>query len=115
MPDHFHLLLTVDSDLSIEKAIQFVKGGFAFRAGRELGFKSPVWQRGFSEQRILDVEAYENVGNYIRNNPVARHLVSTASKFPYSSAHEGFELDPPPQGLKPVNSRVVTGTAKAVP
>jgi putative transposase len=34
MPDHFHLLLTVDSGMTIEKAVQFVKGGFAFRAGR---------------------------------------------------------------------------------
>jgi putative transposase len=38
MPDHFHLLATVDGSLSIERAVQFIKGGFAFRAGRELGF-----------------------------------------------------------------------------
>ncbi|MGC1372214.1 MAG: transposase [Candidatus Sulfotelmatobacter sp.] len=33
MPDHFHLLLTVGSELTIERAVQFIKGGFAFRAG----------------------------------------------------------------------------------
>jgi putative transposase len=32
MPDHFHLLITVGSEMSIEKAVQFIKGGFAFRA-----------------------------------------------------------------------------------
>jgi REP element-mobilizing transposase RayT len=47
MPDHFHLLLTVESTVTIERAVQFVKGGFAFRAGRELGFRAPVWQKGF--------------------------------------------------------------------
>src|SRR5713226_284703 len=45
MPDHFHALLTVECDMSIERALQFIKGGFAFRAGRELGFSAPVWQK----------------------------------------------------------------------
>ena len=34
MPDHFHLLITIGPELSIERAIQFIKGGFAFRAAR---------------------------------------------------------------------------------
>ena len=61
MPDHFHLLLTIDSGISIEKAVQFIKGGFAFRAGRELGFRAPVWQRGFSETRVTSPEAYQEI------------------------------------------------------
>jgi putative transposase len=102
MPDHFHLLLTVGCDTTIERAMQFIKGGFAFRAGRELGFGAPVWQKGFSEVRIRDLDAFRRVGEYIRNNPVTRHLVSEAKEFPHSSAHVGFELDPAPQGLKPI-------------
>jgi putative transposase len=101
MPDHFHTLITVGSGLTIERAVQFIKGGFAFRAGRVLGFKSPVWQKGFSEVRIRDADAFLGTGEYIRNNPVARHLVTEAALYPYSSAHPGFELDPAPQGLKP--------------
>src|SRR5205807_6704636 len=34
MPDHFHMLITVGHEISIERAVQFIKGGFAFRAGR---------------------------------------------------------------------------------
>jgi putative transposase len=105
IPDHFHVLLTVDCNVTIEKAVQFIKGGFAFRAGRELGFMAPLWQKGFSEVRILDAEAYQHVAEYIRNNPVARHLVGEAAEFPHSSAHPGFELDAPPQGLKPIEIR----------
>jgi hypothetical protein len=37
MPDHFHVLLTVGSEITIERAVQFIKGGFSFRAGKELG------------------------------------------------------------------------------
>jgi len=32
MPDHFHRLSTVGSGITIEHAVQFIKGGFAFRA-----------------------------------------------------------------------------------
>jgi putative transposase len=115
MPDHFHLLITVGSDLTIERAVQFVKGGFAFRAGRDLGFRAPFWQKGFSEVRALNAEAFQGMTNYIHQNPVVRHLVAEASEFPYSSAHAGFDLDPPPQWLKPVALTDTCGIAKAIP
>ncbi|MGC2708184.1 MAG: transposase [Candidatus Sulfotelmatobacter sp.] len=115
MPDHFHLLLTVGSELTIERAVQFIKGGFAFRAGRELGFRSPVWQRGFSEVRVHNAGAFRQTSEYIRNNPVARHLVDAAEKYSYSSAHTGFLLDPIPQGLKPFTLTSSGGMAKAMP
>jgi len=102
MPDHFHALLTVESDSTIERAVQFIKGGFAFRAGKELGFRAPVWQKGFSEVRISESGAFLRTAEYIRNNPVARHLVEDPVRYPYSSAYPGFELDPVPQGLKPI-------------
>jgi putative transposase len=101
MPDHFHLLITIGADISIERAVQFVKGGFAFRAGKELQFKAPVWERGFSEVRIHDAQHFSRVSRYIVDNSVRRRLVENASDYPYSSAHAGFEMDAKPQGLKP--------------
>jgi len=115
MPDHFHALITVSSELSVERAMQFIKGGFAFRAGRELGFRTPVWQKGFSEVRVLDVEAFASIRRYIHNNPVARHLVVNAVEFPYSSAYPGYELDASPQALKRVGGAPAFGIAKAMP
>ena len=115
MPDHFHLLITVGSDLTIERAVQFIKGGFAFRAARELGFTAPVWQKGFSEVRIFDRSAFEKVATYIRRNPVVRNLVPIEEAFPYSSAHAAVEVDPPPQGLKPIAHGMSVGIAKAMP
>jgi putative transposase len=103
MPDHFHVVLTLESEMTIERAVQFIKGGFAFRAGRELGFLAPAWQKGFSEVRILDADAFFQISAYIRNNPVARSLAAQAEDYPHSSAHPGFEVDPAPQGLKPIS------------
>jgi len=31
MPDHFHALITPAVEVSLEKAMQFIKGGFSFR------------------------------------------------------------------------------------
>jgi putative transposase len=100
MPDHFHVLITVGSEMTIERAVQFIKGGFSFRAGKQLGMRPPIWQKGFSEVRIKDSEGLLQVRIYIRNNPVARHLVADPQHYPHSSAHPGFELDPVPQGLR---------------
>jgi len=74
MPDHFHVLITVGADMTVEKAVQLIKGGFAFRAGRELGFRAPVWQKGFSEIRVHEREAFLGIGEYVRANPVKRFL-----------------------------------------
>jgi putative transposase len=43
MTDHFHVVITVEGEMTVERAVQFIKGGFAFRAGKELGFRAPVW------------------------------------------------------------------------
>ena len=99
MPDHFHLLLTVESEMTIERAVQFIKGGFSFQAGKELELRSPIWQKGFSELRITDHEGFHRVQTYIRNNPVTRRLVANAEHYLYSSAHPGFDLDPIPPAL----------------
>src|SRR5713226_9053165 len=35
MPNHFHLLLTPAAEIPLEKALQFIKGGFSYRAKRD--------------------------------------------------------------------------------
>ena len=115
MPDHFHLLITVGHDLTIERAVQFIKGGFSFRAGKQLGFMPPVWQRGFSEVRIYDPEHLNRVQVYIAQNPVKRGLAQTVTEFPYCSACGRFELDDVPQGLKPSSLVFPIGTPEGVP
>ena len=61
MPDHFHALITIDAGITIERAVQFMKGEFASRAGRELQFCAPVWQKGFSEIRVFDWETFVSI------------------------------------------------------
>jgi putative transposase len=115
MPDHFHVLITLGTEMTVEKAVQLIKGGFAFRAGRELGFRAPVWQKGFSEIRVYEREAFLGMREYIHANPVRRFLVKAAEDYPYSSAYSGFELDVAPQRLKAPPGGGAFGIAKAMP
>jgi putative transposase len=113
MSDHIHVLLTPKTTL--ERAVQFIKGGFSFRAKKELRSNWEVWQKGFSDHRIRDARDYAEHVQYIRQNPVSVRLCLSAEEFPYSSAHPGFELDLVPQGLKPNSMDGSDGAAEAAP
>jgi putative transposase len=102
MPDHIHVLLTPNT--SLEKAVQFIKGGFSYRAKKELGSNLEIWQKGFSDHRIRDAGDYRLHQIYIRQNPVRMDLCARAEEYAYSSARDWFELDEAPQGLKPDSS-----------
>jgi putative transposase len=86
MPDHLYLLLTVDDGMTVEKAMQLVKGRFSFRLGKEFGSKSEVWQRGFSEEQVLGDRSFKEHRAYIANNPVKAGLVDAPEKYRYCFA-----------------------------
>ncbi|HEX4037191.1 MAG TPA: transposase [Acidobacteriaceae bacterium] len=83
MPDHVHLLLTVSGETTVEKAMQFIKGGFSFRLKRETGHNGEVWQRGFSDHRVRDRESYKSHRTYIAMNPVRAGLAKSPEDFPW--------------------------------
>ena len=98
MPDHFHLIITPAQDVPLEKAIQYIKGGFSFRAKKELSLQSLVWQESFTNHRIRDSEDYYRHREYIHQNPVKAGLARMLSEYPYSSGFAGVDVDPTPQG-----------------
>ena len=83
MPDHVHLLLTVDDEMTVEKAMQLVKGRFSFRLKKEFGYLGEVWERGFAEVQVMDRRSYEQHRAYIAMNPVKAGFVDSAEKYPY--------------------------------
>jgi putative transposase len=90
MPDHIHLLLTPSPEISIEKTMQYIKGGFSF----QLKSKLDVWEKSYTNHRILNAEDYQRHITYIEQNPVRAGLIENARAFPFSSAK--FSLDPMP-------------------
>jgi putative transposase len=102
MQDHIHLLLTPAPDVTLERVMQFIKGGFSHRAGQQLGHSLGIWARGYVDHRIRDSQDYEFHRDYVHQNPVRKGLAGSPEQFPYSSANAKFQIDPAPQGLKPL-------------
>src|SRR5579862_1949755 len=97
MPDHVHALIAPAHEISLERAMQFIKGGFSYR----LKSRPPIWQESFTNHRVRDWKDYEHHREYIRMNPVRAGLAARAEAYPYSSAAGVLRLDPVPLGLKP--------------
>jgi putative transposase len=95
MPDHFHALITPAPDVSLEKAMQFIKGGFSFR----LKSKQDVWMRSFNQTQILSAEKFTSCVHYIHENPVRRQLALKPEDFEFTSARCD-SLDPMPIHLR---------------
>jgi putative transposase len=74
MPDHIHLLITVDGQMTVEKAMQLIKGRFSYRLKKELGYLGEVWQRGFSEVSVYDESSLKAHREYIAWKPVRAGL-----------------------------------------
>jgi REP-associated tyrosine transposase len=85
MPEHFHAVITPAPEVSLERAMQFIKGGFSFR----LKSKLDVWMRSFNETQIMTKEKYIHCVSYIEDNPVRRRLALTPGAYSFSSANGG--------------------------
>ncbi len=104
MPDHFHLLLTPATDVTLERAIQLIKGAFSFRRKQELELAGEVWQTSFYDHRVRDGTEFQQFCTYIHENPVRKGLAAAAQTFTFSSANPAYVLDEVPQRLKPLSS-----------
>ncbi len=101
MPNHFHLLMTIPAGMTLERAMQYIKGGFSYQARKQFGITGEIWQTSFLDRRVRDRSEYGRCRNYIHQNPVRAGLVEEAIAFVYSSASMRDDLSPLPQWLKP--------------
>jgi putative transposase len=83
MPNHLHLLITVPGGMTIEKAMQLIKGRFSYRLKKEFGYPGEVWQAGFSEVRADTKESIAGFQEYIAQNPVKAGLAESPGQYPH--------------------------------
>jgi len=99
MPDHVNLLLTSAPDVSLDHAVQQIKGGYPHAVGVEIS-RREIWQKGFTDHRIRDAQDFAGHRLYIHKNPVVGRLVANESEYRYGSAFPGFRLDPWPSAAE---------------
>ena len=102
MRNHVHLLISLGADMTIEKAMQLIKGNFSYRARTELGLKSEIWQLGFTDRQVRDEQSFRSYQLYIYNNPVKAGMARTAEEFPHGALYLRRRRA---QGLKPPQSK----------
>ena len=72
MPDHIHFILSIDTNANgrtqfaptISRVIKQFKGSITKQVGR------PIWQRSFYDHGIRNQEDYNEIWEYIENNPL---------------------------------------------
>jgi putative transposase len=108
MPEHVHLLLTPALDVTIERAVQLIKGAYSHELGGIIGRKREVWQRGFTDHRIRNEVDFTHHQNYIHQNPVERRIVADPSDLSIllrvPGRQAGFVV---PSGYKAATSKAV--------
>jgi putative transposase len=101
MPDHLHAIVTPAPDVSLEKALQYIKGGYSFRPKSKLD----VWAKGYNESQIRTFEKFVSCRVYIEANPVRARLVAAPELFRFSSAPNIGLIDPCPLHLSRSTTR----------
>jgi hypothetical protein len=62
-------------EITLERVVQLIKGGYSHSFGSEFGRKKEVWQRGFTDHRIRDAQDFAVHREYIHQNPMKRRLI----------------------------------------
>ena len=93
MPNHVHLLFSLNDQQQLGRVIQLIKGGFSHALrGKGIVFRA-VWEQRCHDRRVRDLKEFAEFSEYIRQNPVRRGLAGHPEEYPYSSAGQG--LKPP--------------------
>jgi putative transposase len=77
--------------------MQLIKGGFSYRAKKELAFAHEIWQPSYYDPRVRNAGEYFAFREYIRRNAVKRGLAVEPEQYSYCSASPGLLLDPAPE------------------
>ncbi len=98
MPNHIHLLLSLEDQQRLSRVIQLIKGGFSHWLRKNGIVFRTVWEQRDYDRRVRDANEFAEFARYIRQSPVRKHLAEREEDYPYSSV--GKRAGVP--GLKPL-------------
>jgi putative transposase len=87
MPDHFHVLISLDGNTSIERAMQLIKGNYSFRRKKGAGIQRRKCGKGDFPRSVSRTKNYLARKQYIDENPVRAGLADSAENYSYCSAY----------------------------
>jgi REP element-mobilizing transposase RayT len=84
MPNHVHVLFTLEESVKLSSIMQKLKGSTSFQANRLLNRSGRFWQPEYFDRLIRTKRQFEFYLRYILNNPVKAGLCLEASSWPWS-------------------------------
>ena len=79
MPNHIHILLIQNDDLS--KIMQQIKGGLSFLINKKLNKSGSLWQKDYFDKGIRDEKHFNLTYAYIKNNAIKAGLIDADIRF----------------------------------
>ena len=92
MPDHIHIAV-VPQQRKISDIVRGIKGFTARKINDLMNKKGKLWQKGYRDFVMDDIEAINQKLRYIEENPVRAGLVNDVKKYSFSSAGKYDRLD----------------------
>jgi hypothetical protein len=110
MPDHVHFFCR--PELDAKPLSEFVGSWKSYTSRKINAFAPPrstpaattLWQREFFDHVLKSDESYSEKWNYVRDNPIRVHLVSSADDWPHAGEIE--TLIPQPRALPAAAVRI---------
>jgi len=100
LPDHIHMILTLDNAKNYPKIIRSIKQYFSKRCdkkyyvyypqskSREAEGYFPIWQKRFFEHTIRNEKDLAMILEYMLNNPIKHGLIENKNDWKYSSFYK---------------------------
>lgn len=82
MPDHLHWLMQLYGGVTLDNAVQRVKGRSAREIGRRWPAARPVWQAGFHDHAVRADQDLRTLARYVVTNPLRAGLVERIGDYP---------------------------------
>ena len=86
MPNHVHVLIEVMKNISLSSILHSWRSFSSNEINKVLNRSGQLWMPEYFDRFIRDNEHFNNVVNYIHNNPVKAGLVDDPTKYKWSSA-----------------------------
>jgi REP element-mobilizing transposase RayT len=86
MPNHVHVMINMIEGFRLPDIVKSWKAFSAREANKVLGREGEFWQRDYFDRYIRDETHYNNLINYIQNNPVEAGFVEKPEDWPFGSA-----------------------------
>ena len=100
MPNHVHVLITLLKAVSLSEILHSWRSFSSNEINKLFDRQGRLWMPEYFDRYIRDEEHFNNVVNYIHNNPVKAGLVDDPTHYRWSSAFVGSQASSLQDGLR---------------